>query len=162
MAQDLLVMNPPRRGRRLKKARGRRRICAGKRKAEGLCYTKKVQALRRRSRTLALRAERDEKMGIMTLNPRGIKWSGIYARLKPKKSGGKMRRYVRVRSGRTKRAFFRTSRLGRRVSGQFARIARRAKRRGCRSRLGSSMLKCRGKTRCFTARGRRVCFKVKK
>lgn len=99
-------------------------------------------------------------------NPRGIAWSGVFARPKSKKTG-KRKRYVRVRAGRTKRAFFRTRYLGRRVTGQFARAARRAMHRGCKSSLGRSMLKCRrgrkgGKTRCFTARGKRVCFKVKK
>lgn len=119
MAQELLMVNPPRR--------------------------------RRRSRR----------------NPRGVAWSGVFARPK-RKSGKGRRRLVRVRAGRRRSAFFPTRYLGRRVTRQFAALARRAKHRGCKSSLGRSMLKsCRrkgrgGKMRCFSARGKRVCFRTKR
>lgn len=102
-------------------------------------------------------------------NPRGISWSGIFARPKSRKSG-KRRRLVRIKAGRRRGAFALTKRIGRRVTAQFARDARRALRRGCRSALGRSMLKCRryrrgrkgGKLVCFKSHGKRKCFRVRK
>lgn len=118
MAQDLLVMNPP---------RGKRRR-----------------------------------------NPRGIAWSGCVAR--PKHRGRRVR-MVRYAAGRRPSAFTWARFIGRTASKRLLKACRRAKYgRGCgpMKRSITKSRKCRrsggrgGRTRCFTARGRRVCFKVRK
>lgn len=101
-------------------------------------------------------------------NPRGIAWSGCVARPRRRK-GSKRTRMVRYAAGRSPAAFAWSSLIGRAAARRLLKRCRRAKRGGCKSAMGRSLRKrCRGgrrsggRTKCFTARGKRVCFRVRK